>query len=98
MRARTSSRSLCQELNAHFAISPEHREGQLPTGWSEISSPERENILVRDPATRRRQAVFAWTICMILSSIAAYVVRASNEQPNLASLVIFLVIITGGAL
>ncbi len=39
--------ALAQKLNAQFDIAPEHREGQLPTGWCEVSSPERENILVR---------------------------------------------------
>jgi len=86
--------ALAQELNAHFAISPEHREGQLPTGWSEILSLERENVLVRNPATRRKQAAFAWAICMILSSIAAYVLTRPNEQPNFLSLSTFLIIIS----
>jgi hypothetical protein len=86
--------ALANELNAYFDISPEHREGKLPSGWCEISSLERENILVRDPATRRKQAVFAWTICMVLSSIAAYAVKETNTRPNLLLLSIFLVVIS----
>ncbi|HEX4639008.1 MAG TPA: hypothetical protein VH170_05935 [Chthoniobacterales bacterium] len=86
--------ALAQELNTHFSISPEHREGQLPSGWCEISSPERESILVKDPATRRKQALFAWTICFILSFIAAYLVNAAGERPGLWALAIFMVIVT----
>ena len=88
--------ALAQKLNAQFDIAPEHREGQLPTGWCEVSSPERENILVRRiPNARRKQAVFAWTICIILSSTTAYVLGSPTVSPNPTSLLIFLVTISG---
>src|SRR5262249_19321904 len=74
---------LADKLNAFSGVSPKRREANLPSGWCEILSLESENILVRDPAPRRKQAVFAWTICTILSSIAAYVAREANTQPSL---------------
>ena len=85
--------ALTQELNSHFGTLPQHHDGQLPTGWCEIPSRERENILVKDPATRRKQAVFAWTVCLTLSFVAAYLVTAIDERPTLWPLAIFMVII-----
>jgi hypothetical protein len=73
-----------QRLNAEFQLSAKPSlDGALPAGWCEISSPERDTVLVKDPAVRRKQAIVAWTVCALVSSVALYLVAASPKQPSL---------------
>jgi hypothetical protein len=83
-----------QALNAEFPLSEQPcSEGALPAGWCEISSPERDAVLVKDPAVRRKQAVVVWVICGIVSSVALYLISATQKQPALWALASSLVVI-----
>jgi hypothetical protein len=83
-----------QMLNAEFQLSAQpSSQGALPPGWCEISSPERDTVLVKDPATRRKQATVAWTVCGLVSSVALYLVSATQKQPGLWGMALSFVVI-----
>jgi hypothetical protein len=91
-----------QALNTefHFAAQPEP-EGALPDAWCETSSLERDAVLVKNPAIRRKQAIAAWAICALLALLAMYVISAALRRPELWGLALILValaaLVTWGA-
>jgi hypothetical protein len=88
--------ALVQELTAKFQIVAEPKTDQLPPGWYEASSLEREAILIRDPIARRKQAFVAWGICMILTYVTAYLVIAAQTRPALWGLASVLAVLAIG--
>jgi hypothetical protein len=76
-----------EALNSEFQLSALRvGQGALPTGWCEISSPERDLVLVKDPAVRRKQATVTWALFGLVSLVAFYLVYAAQKQPNLWAL------------
>ena len=81
-----------QTLNAefHLAVQPAPT-GALPKGWCEVLSLERDTVLVKDPAVRRKQARTSWIVCACLSLIPLYLLSAVRERPDLLAAVLFFV-------
>jgi len=87
----TERAELEQKLNAAYELSTAPRsEGALPPDWCEITNPERETVLIKNPDTRRKQARVAWMICMVISSVALYLIAAADKQPSLWGLAAIL--------
>jgi len=72
-----------QTLNAaiHLAAQPAPA-GALPTGWCELSSLERDSVLVKDPASRRKQAWTSWIVCAFLTLIPLYLLATARERAD----------------
>ncbi len=81
-----------QTLNAaiHLAAQPAPA-GALPTGWCELSSLERDRVLVKDPASRRKQVWTSWIVCASLSLISLYLLSATRGRSDQwAALLLFV--------
>jgi hypothetical protein len=82
---------LAEALSAELKLPPEpETEGALPEGWCEILSPERDYVLVKDPAMRRKQAKATWIVCAVVSSIALYVISTVLQQPEMWGIALVL--------
>ena len=81
-----------QTLNAeiHSAGQPAPA-GAIPAGWCELSSLERDRVLVKDPASRRKLAWTSWIVCASLSLIALYLLSATRGRSDQwAALLLFV--------
>src|SRR5262249_29139880 len=87
-----------EALNAEFHVEPQPASiGVLPKGWCEALSPENDSVLVKDPASRAKQARAAWFIFACLSLIPLYLLAANRNRPDLLGLVIFSIGITSAS-
>jgi hypothetical protein len=85
-----------QAFNAEFGLSAQPPAvGALPKGWCEVVSLERDNVLVKDPAVRRKQARVAWIICALLALVPLYLVTQARDRPDLLGAVIFFFALAG---
>jgi hypothetical protein len=82
-----------QTLNAEFhcAAQPEHSSA-LPKDWCEVISLERDAVLVKDPAVRRKQARTMWIICAVLSMVPVYLISAARERLDFGAVLFFFVL------
>jgi len=55
-------------------------EGALPEAWSETLSLERDAVLVKNPATRCKQAMALWIVCALLGALTLYIISAAQQQ------------------
>jgi hypothetical protein len=84
-----------QALNREFSIPARPAlTAALPKGWCEELSWEHDSVLVKDPATRRKQARTAWFIFTILSLMWCYFLAAGQERPDYGRGVIVLSILS----
>jgi hypothetical protein len=80
-----------QALNQEFEVEAQPApEGALPRGWREVVSPERDRVLVKDPAVRRKQALAMWIVCMPIASGAFYLALTAVARPDLRALALML--------
>jgi hypothetical protein len=87
-----------EAVNAEFHVEPQPASiGALPKGWCEALSRERDSVLIKDPATRSKQARTAWIICACLSLIPLYLLMADRNRLDLLGALIFSIAITGAA-
>src|SRR5262249_31682304 len=87
-----------EALNAEFQVEPEPASiGAIPEGWCEALSPEKDSVLVKDPAIRSKQARAAWIVFACLSLIPLYLIAANRNRPDLLGGIIFSVAITSAA-
>lgn len=84
-------------LNAEFPMlaAEQSAEGALPAGWCKITSPEHHTVLVKDPSTRRKQAIVAWGVFALISSPVLYLLFATQMQPSTWALALSLVAVAG---
>jgi hypothetical protein len=83
-----------QALNAELQLVAQPApDAALPDIWCETASLERDAVLVKNPAIRRKQAISAWAICALLALLALYVVSAALRRPELWGLALILVAI-----
>ena len=84
---------LAEALNAQFkTASPPKVEGALPDGWCEILSPEHDSLLVKDPATRQKQARASWIFCAAMALVALLVISKTSQQPELWGIAALLIV------
>ncbi len=82
---------LLEALTTHFHL-PAHpaASGVLPKNWCEINSLERDPVLVKNPVTRRKQALTMWVVFALIASVALYVLARAAPQPKLWALAVIL--------
>ena len=85
---------LAQALNAEFHLATQSApDAALPETWCEVSSLERDALLVKNPVTRRKQAITTWIICVPLAALALYVASVTLRRPELWGLALVLLVI-----
>jgi hypothetical protein len=85
-----------QALITEFRLPPQSApEGALPEGWAETTSLEHDPVLVKNPVTRRKQAMTTWIVCVLIASLNLYVISAALQWPGLWGLVLILAAIAG---
>jgi len=85
-----------EALNGLFRLERETEPaGALPKEWCEVLSPERDSILVKDPAVRRKQARTVWILCACLSLIPMYLLSLDRQRPDLLGAIIFFFALAG---
>ena len=57
----------------------------LPAEWAEVTAPEGGRLLVKNPATRRRQAQVAWVLALPLFAGAVVLARATPGEWSLTT-------------
>lgn len=83
-------------FNEEFRLEAQSKAaGALPKGWCEVLSLERDSVLVKDPAVRRKQARTAWIVCGVTSLIPLYLLFGGRDRPDFSGAVLFLVILAG---
>ena len=88
-----------QALTGHFQLEAQPApEGALPRGWIGILSPERDRVLVKDPAVRRKQALAMWIVFAPIASGGLYLGLAALERPSLwvVALMLTAIAVAGG--
>jgi hypothetical protein len=71
-------------LNAEFRLATQPApEAALPEAWCETFSLERDAVLVKNPATRRKQAITAWIFCALLGALTLYVISGTQRRAEL---------------
>ncbi len=80
---------LVQAFTAELALPGRAaRPVKLPEEWREIPSPEGGTLLLKDPATRRKQAVVAWVVTILVCAVAAVVIRPAFDRGTLVPLAV----------
>lgn len=78
---------LAAALNAEYQLRDEPSPaGALPEPWIERAAPEGGRLILRDPAARRKQAIFLWFVCLPLAALAAFLVQAAVRDLSLGAL------------
>jgi hypothetical protein len=94
---RAERAELEETLNREFNIPPQPAlAGALPKGWCEELSLERDPVLVKDPAIRRKQARTAWIVFALLSSLWLYFLASGRARSDYLSGIIVLLILSAG--
>ena len=62
----------------------------LPEEWREIPVPEGGTVMLKNPATRRKQAIVAWMVTLAVCAIAIVVIRAAFNDSALVAIAIIV--------
>ena len=62
----------------------------LPSEWCETAAPEGGSLLLKNPTTRRKQAIVAWMITLPVCAVAAIVTRAAFDRSTLSALAVMV--------
>lgn len=85
-------------LNTEYALSENATaRGLLPESWREAVSLEGEPILIRNPVTRRRQAIAMWLIFLPIAFVTCYLFNAARHQHSLGAIAVIIGIAAGFA-
>jgi hypothetical protein len=88
---------LAAELKLELGISDQGLpDSAIPASLREAVSAEGENIIVKDPATRQKQAMVAWMIATPVLLTALYLIAISFEKSDLAGLAVVCTLIAAG--
>jgi hypothetical protein len=70
----------------------------LPAAWREVTAPEGDAVLVKDPAVRRKAALVMWILALPLTWAALSVLREAWVRPNSGAVAAILAVVAGFAL
>lgn len=74
--------ALAQELQDQFGLAGSHLpDSALPASLAQAVSPEGEDIVIKDPAMRQRQATVVWVMATPVILAAIYLAAISFDRP-----------------